>query len=242
MRINKYLALCGVASRRKVEDFIKNGLVKVNGTVITNLATDIDVVHDVVLVSGQKVTLPDDYVYYMLNKPKGYVTSMSDEAGRKTVMDLISDKNHRIYPVGRLDYDSEGMLILTNDGDLAYKLTHPSNYIEKKYIVKIEGTMVESELAVIRAGVVVDGEKYSKCSAKVLASQDKITRLEVIIHEGKNREIRKMFEAIGKNVIFLKRVQIGQLKLGGLSRGEYRKLQPHEVDMLLVSNKSKNED
>ncbi len=237
MRINKYLALCGVASRRKVEDFIKNGLVKVNGTVTTNLATDIDIKKDIVHVSGQKVKLPDDYVYYMLNKPKGYVCSMADEMGRKTVMDLVNDATHRVFPVGRLDYDSEGMLILTNDGDLAYKLTHPSSNIEKKYIVKIEGTMVESELAVIRAGVVVDGEKYSKCSCKVLSVQDKITRLEVVIHEGKNREIRKMFEAIGKNVIFLKRVQVGELKLGGLTRGTYRALKPYEIDMLLVARK-----
>ena len=238
MRINKYLALCGVASRRKVEEFIVNGLVKVNGTVTTNLATDIDVEKDIVLVSGTRVKLPDDYVYYMLNKPKGYVCSMSDEVGRKTVMDLIHDDKHRIFPVGRLDYDSEGMLILTNDGDVSYKLTHPSSHVDKKYIVKIEGTMVESELAVLRAGVVVDGERYSKCSVKVLSSQDKITRLEVVIHEGKNRQIRKMFEAIGKNVIFLKRVQIGCLKLGGLSRGEFRQLKPHEVDMLLSSPNS----
>ena len=238
MRINKYLALCGVASRRKVEEFVVNGLVKVNGQVVTNLATDINIKTDIVVVSGQKVTLPEDYVYYMLNKPKGYVCSLSDEAGRKTVVDLVKDAKHRIFPVGRLDYDSEGMLILTNDGDIAYKLTHPSSHVDKKYIVKIEGTMVESELAVLRAGVVVDGERYSKCSVKVLSTQEKITRLEVIIHEGKNRQIRKMFEAIGKNVIFLKRVQIGMLKLGGLSRGEYRSLKPHEVDMLLVAPKN----
>lgn len=240
MRINKYLALCGVASRRKVEEFIINGLVKVNGKVVTKLSTDIDVMHDIVLVSGVKVNLPQDYVYYMLNKPKGYVCSLSDEANRKTVMDLVKDDKHRIFPVGRLDYDSEGMLILTNDGDLSFKLTHPSSHVDKKYIVKIEGGMVESELAVIRAGVVVNGERYSKCSAKVLSSDDKTTRLEVIIHEGKNRQIRKMFDAIGKNVIFLKRVQIGSLKLGGLNRGEYRVLKPYEVDLLQTNPNGKD--
>lgn len=235
MRINKYLALCGVSSRRKVEEFIKKGFVKVNDEVVTNLATDINVEHDKVWVSGEQVSLPEDYVYYMLNKPKGYVCSLNDEVGRKTVIDLIHDTKHRVFPVGRLDYDSEGLLIITNDGDLAYKLTHPSNHVDKKYIVKIEGTMVESELAVLRAGV-VDGDRYGKCGVTLLSTQDKITRLEVVIHEGKNRQIRKMFDAIGKNVIFLKRVAVGKLKLGGLQRGEYRKLKPNEVDMLLVKS------
>ena len=234
MRINKYLALCGVASRRKVEDFIIKGQVKVNDQVVTDLSTDIDIKNDIVLVSGQKVTIAEDYVYYMLNKPKGYVCSVSDERGRKTVLDLVVDPKHRIFPVGRLDYHSEGMLILTNDGDIANRLTHPSNEVEKKYIVKIEGTMVESELAVLRAGVVIDGERFGKCNVTLTNTDGKISRLEVVLHEGRNREIRRMFEAIGKNVIFLKRVSIGMLKLGGLARGEYRALKPHEIDLLLA--------
>lgn len=234
MRINKYLALCGVASRRKVEDFIVNGQVKVNNKLVTNLATDIDIKNDIVTVSGERVKLTEEYVYYMLNKPKGYVCSAEDNRGRKTVLDIVKDPNHRIFPVGRLDYDSEGMLILTNDGDLTQRLTHPSNEVEKKYIVKIEGNMVESELAVLRAGVVVDGERFGKCGVVLTNTDGKISRLEVTLKEGKNREIRRMFEAIGKNVIFLKRVSIGMLKLGGLSRGEYRALKPYEIDLLLA--------
>lgn len=234
MRINKYLALCGVASRRKVEDFVINGLVKVNNKVVTNLATDIDIKNDIVTVSGERVKLTEEYVYYMLNKPKGYVCSAEDNRGRKTVLDIVKDPNHRIFPVGRLDYDSEGMLILTNDGDLTQRLTHPSNEVEKKYIVKIEGSMVESELAVLRAGVVIDGERFGKCVVVLTNTDGKISRLEVTLKEGKNREIRRMFEAIGKNVIFLKRVSIGMLKLGGLTRGEYRTLKPFEIDMLLA--------
>lgn len=234
MRINKYLALCGVASRRKVEDFVINGLVKVNNKVVTNLATDIDIKNDVVTVSGERVKLTEEYVYYMLNKPKGYVCSAEDNRGRKTVLDIVKDPNHRIFPVGRLDYDSEGMLILTNDGDLTQRLTHPSNEVEKKYIVKIEGSMVESELAVLRAGVVIDGERFGKCDVVLTNTDGKISRLEVTLKEGKNREIRRMFEAIGKNVIFLKRVSIGMLKLGGLTRGEFRTLKPFEIDMLLA--------
>lgn len=234
MRINKYLALCGVASRRKVEDFVINGLVKVNNKVVTNLATDIDIKNDIVTVSGERVKLTEEYVYYMLNKPKGYVCSAEDNRGRKTVLDIVKDPNHRIFPVGRLDYDSEGMLILTNDGDLTQRLTHPSNEVEKKYIVKIEGSMVESELAVLRAGVVIDGERFCKCDVVLTNTDGKISRLEVTLKEGKNREIRRMFEAIGKNVIFLKRVSIGMLKLGGLTRGEYRTLKPFEIDMLLA--------
>lgn len=234
MRINKYLALCGVASRRKVEDFVTNGLVKVNNKVVTNLATDIDIKNDIVTVSGERVKLTEEYVYYMLNKPKGYVCSAEDNRGRKTVLDIVKDPNHRIFPVGRLDYDSEGMLILTNDGDLTQRLTHPSNEVEKKYIVKIEGSMVESELAVLRAGVVIDGERFGKCDVVLTNTDGKISRLEVTLKEGKNREIRRMFEAIGKNVIFLKRVSIGMLKLGGLTRGEYRPLKPFEIDMLLA--------
>lgn len=234
MRINKYLALCGVASRRKVEEFIINEQVKVNNKIVTNLATDIDIKNDIVTVSGERVKLTEEYVYYMLNKPKGYVCSADDDRGRKTVLDIVKDYSHRIFPVGRLDYDSEGMLILTNDGDLTQRLTHPSNEVEKKYIVKVEGSIVESELAVLRAGVVIDGERFGKCNVTLTNTDGKISRLEVTLKEGKNREIRRMFDAIGKNVIFLKRVSIGCLKLGGLSRGEYRQLKPYEVDLLLA--------
>lgn len=232
MRINKFIASCGVASRRKAEQFITEGLVKVNNKVVTSLAFDIDETKDVVTLNDQKISLASEYVYYMLNKPKGYVTTMSDEKNRKSIIDLISNIDNRVYPVGRLDYESEGLLFLTNDGDLTHKLTHPKFGIQKKYIVKIEGPTKESELAVLRAGVVIDGVRYSKCKAELLSFENNISRIQITLTEGKNREIRKMFEAINREVIFLKRIEMAGIKLGGLKRGEIRKLSVYEVDWL----------
>ena len=232
MRINKFIASCGVASRRKAEQFITEGLVKVNNKVVTSLSFDIDETKDVVTLNDQKISLASEYVYYMLNKPKGYVTTMSDEKNRKSIIDLIGNINNRVYPVGRLDYESEGLLFLTNDGDLTHKLTHPKFGIQKKYIVKIEGPTKESELAVLRAGVVIDGVRYSKCKAELLSFENNISRIQITLTEGKNREIRKMFEAINREVIFLKRIEMAGIKLGGLKRGEIRKLSVYEVDWL----------
>lgn len=232
MRINKYIASCGVSSRRKAEEFIIQGLVKVNGTTISDLAYNVDENKDVVTLSGQKINLPTDLVYYMLNKPKGYVTTLSDEKDRKSIQDLISTIDKRIYPVGRLDYESEGLLLLTNDGELTFKLTHPKFEVAKKYIVKIEGPTKESELAVLRKGVVVDGVRYSSCKAELLEFANNISRIEITLTEGKNREIRNMFKAIGREVIFLKRIEMAGIKLGGLKRGEMRKLKDYEVDHL----------
>ena len=269
MRINRYLAECGVASRRKAEELVLAGRVSVNKKVVTSLATDIDD-KDVVYVDGKKVVRVTHYDYIMLNKPKGCVTSVDDEADnksgvpqrkedpsgraseqgkdkpapaqkpahadrkRRTVMDYLSDewKGKRLYPVGRLDYDSEGLLLLTNDGELTYKLTHPSSEIAKTYIVRIEGSIEESDLAALRKGVKVDGVKYGKCKVKVTGVEEGSTRLEVVIFEGKNREIRRMFEAVEKNVTLLKRVAIGELRLGGLKRGGFRELSEGEVAYL----------
>lgn len=232
MRINKYIASCGVCSRRKAEEFITQKLVKVNGAIVTDLATNIDEKHDKVTINDVELVLPGEKVYYMLNKPRGYVTSLSDDRNRKSVADLISDLDKRVFPVGRLDYDTEGLLLLTNDGDLAYVLTHPKFEIAKTYIVKVEGEMKESEMAVLRAGVVVDGERFGKCKVVLTNYEDKISRLEVTLQEGKNREIRRMFGAIGKEVVFLKRVEEAGIKLGGLMRGEKRELKEREVEML----------
>lgn len=252
MRINKYLAQCGVASRRGAEEAVKAGRVKVNGKVVTELATDIDTQNDAVSVDGVRVKLPSDYTYIMLNKPKGCVCTASDEKDRRTVFDFV-DIDKRLFTVGRLDFDSEGLLLFTNNGELAQKLTHPSYEVSKTYIVKVEGEMLESELAVLRKGVTLDdGTKAANCKVKVKSEdtktenaertergirrivpvERKFTRLEMVIHEGKNREIRRMFEAIGKTVVFLKRVAIGDLRLGGLSRGEYRYLTEEEVAYL----------
>lgn len=230
MRINKYLAECGVASRRACDKLIEDGEVLVNGkpcTVGQNVEDG-----DSVTVSGRKVTLVKKYDYYILNKPKGYVCTVSDEKGRKTVMDLLPKNITRVVPVGRLDYNTEGLLILTNDGDLTLRLTHPRNEIPKTYQVKIEGTITESALAKLRAGVIVDGTYTKKCNLRIIEESKEETKLSITITEGRNRQVRKMFEAVGKEVVFLKRVKIGDLTLRGLDRGKCRKLSTEEVDYL----------
>ena len=233
MRINKYLASCGLDSRRKVENLILDGKIKVNGKVVKDLSTDVNESKDIVTYNDKQITLNDvKFKYFMLNKPKGYITTVSDQYGRKTVMDLITNIDTRVFPVGRLDYNTEGLLLLTNDGDLAERLTKPNYGIKKTYICVIEGKIKESELAMLRAGVVIDGQKLNKCKVKVLKEDKDTTRLEIVIDQGKNRQIRKMMEYIKKEVVFLKRVKIGELKLGGLSRGDYRELKDYEVNYL----------
>ena len=231
MRINRYLATCGVSSRRKAEELVTAGKVAINDKVVTDLATQVNEQTDKVTVNGELVSLAEQKVYYLLNKPKGYISSVTDPKGRKTIVDLI-DTTERIFPIGRLDYDTEGLIILTNDGDLAHKLMHPSHEIEKTYIANIQGPILESELAVLRAGVVIDGVRTAKAKVKKLKFEEGVSRIQITIHEGRNRQIRKMFEAIGKELLFLKRSAIGEIKLGGLSRMEYRKLTEAEVDYL----------
>ena len=233
MRINKYIASSGICSRRTAEELVTSGKVKINGKPVTALATDVDEENDTVTVDGQKISLVTKLIYIMLYKPKGCICSLSDEKGRKTVFDYLEDfQNKRIFPIGRLDYDTEGLLLLTNDGALSNKLTQPINEISKTYVAKIEGEIEESDLARLRNGVTVDGVKLRRCKIKVLDRNEKFTRLEITIYEGKNREIHKMFETVGKTVAFLKRIKIGNLKLGGLSRGAYRYLTPKEVAYL----------
>lgn len=230
MRINRFLAAAGVASRRECDKLIAEGKVKVNGKVA---ALGLEVKDsDEVFVDGRKVVIQKNE-YYILNKPKGYICSVSDDKGRKTVMDLMPANVGRIYPVGRLDYDSEGLLILTTDGDLAQKLTHPSNEIPKTYLVKIEGTLTEAALNPIRSGIEIDGYMTKKCKAHIVETNKAYTKVHITITEGKNREVRKMFAAIGKEVQLLKRIKVGDLTLRGLDRGAYRKLSKQEVEYLL---------
>lgn len=231
MRLNKFLAECGVCSRRKADEIIAEGRVTVNRKTVSEMGFDVDEKKDVVYLDGKKIVPVTHYEYIMFNKPKGCVTTMSDDKGRKTVYDFIG-REKRLVPVGRLDYDSEGLLLFTNDGELTYKLTHPSNEIPKTYVVKIEGEISESDMATLRKGVTVNGVKYSRCKVKFTGEENGLSRLEVVIFEGKNREIRRMFEAVEKNVVFLKRVAIGDLRLGGLSRGGFRELNEFEVDYL----------
>ena len=230
MRINKYIASSGVCSRRKADELIKQGKVKVNNKIVINLGDDITP-NDKVEVLGNVISINQNLVYFLLNKPKGVICSATDEKGRKTVLDIVKT-NERIYPIGRLDYDSEGLILLTNDGELSYKLTHPKMQISKTYVVKIKGDIKESELAVLRNGVKIENVKYNKCKIKVLSKDATNTKLEIVLTEGKNREIRKMFEFIGKEITLLKRTKIADLKLGSLDRGEYRPLKDFEIEYL----------
>ncbi len=230
MRLNKYLAASGVASRRESDKLINEGKVTVNGKK-ASLGADVNE-DDQIYVNGARVTIKKNE-YYILNKPKGYICSVSDEKGRKTVIDLMPVNVGRIYPVGRLDYDSEGLLILTTDGELAQHLTHPSNTVPKTYLVKIEGTITETALNPIRSGIEIDGYITKKCKAHIVETNKEYTKIHITLTEGKNREIRKMFGAIGKEVTLLKRIKIGELSLRGLDRGAYRKLNKQEIAYLM---------
>ena len=231
MRLNKFLAACGVASRRSCDELIKDGKVNVNGKV-AGLGLEVGE-GDEVTVNGNKVVLKKNE-YYILNKPKGYLSTVSDDKGRKTVMDLMPSSVGRIYPVGRLDYDSEGLLILTTDGELAQWLTHPSNEVPKTYLVKIEGTATEATLNPIRSGIEIEGGYVTKkCKAHIVETNKEYTKIHITITEGKNREIRKMFAAIGREVTLLKRIKVGELTLRGLDRGKWRKLNKQEVAYLM---------
>lgn len=232
VRINKYIAECGASSRRGAEELIKEKRVRINGKLVTDLSIQVNIDNDTVTLDNNKIEPSTNYVYIMLNKPKGCVATVKDDRGRKSVMDYVKLTDKRIFPIGRLDYDTEGLLLLTNDGDLSFRLTHPSNEIPKTYIVKIEGTVAESDLATLRKGIVLDDVKLNRCKIKLKEIKDNISKFEITIYEGKNRQIRKMFEAIGKNVIFLKRIKIGDLRLGGLARGGERFLNDFEIDYL----------
>lgn len=231
MRINKFLAECGVASRRACDKLIEDGKVKVNGRV-ASLGQEIDENNDNVICEGKKVARAKKFEYYVMNKPKGCVCTVKDDKGRKTVMDYLPKNTARIFPVGRLDYDSEGLLLFTNDGDFANRLTHPSSEVPKTYLVKTEGEVSDGAIAKLRAGVEIDGRVTNKCKIRVIESCKDYTKMHVTITEGRNREIRKMFETVGKNVDFLKRIKIGDLALHGLNRGEVRKLTPEEIEYL----------
>ena len=231
MRINKYLAECGVASRRNCDKLILEGLVTINGKVCS-LGAEVDENSDVVMVDGKKINSVKKYSYYMMNKPKGYVCTVKDDKDRKTVMDLLPPSVGRIFPIGRLDYDSEGLLLFTNDGDLCNRLLHPSNEIPKTYLVKIEGFLEDASLDKLRKGVIIDGVKTKKCNIRIVDETKTFTKYHVTVTEGRNREIRKMFLTQGKEVKFLKRIKIGDLRLGSLNRGDVRKLTNEEVDYL----------
>ena len=228
MRINKFLADKGIASRRHADEIIAAGRVTINGVVAT-LGANVEEVDEVALDGIVLETTEKKMEYYLMNKPKGVVCTVSDDRGRKTVIDLLPEGVGRVFPVGRLDYETEGLLILTNDGDLAYRLTHPMTEIPKTYMAKIEGTLTEKDLNPIRSGIELDGVMTKKCKAHIVETNKAYTKVHITITEGKNRQVRRMFEAIGRNVELLRRVSIGQLKLTGLDRGKTRPLTEQEV-------------
>ena len=231
MRLQKYLAECGVASRRHAEDMITQGLVQINGITVREMGLKVEE-GDEVRVRGDIVTPQAEKRFVLYYKPIGEVTTSSDPEGRPTVLDRFRDFPVRLYPVGRLDFDSEGLLLLTNDGDLTARLTHPSGEVNKSYIARVSLQLTDEELNRLRFGIMIDGRKTAKAGAKILKQESLFTDVLITIHEGRNRQIRHMVEALGHQVIRLKRVKYGPVELGALARGEWRELSAQEVSDL----------
>lgn len=232
IRLQKYLAECGIASRRKSEDLIAAGKVKVNGKT-ASIGDKVDPKRDKVTVSGKRVKAVNKSVYLMLNKPRGFITTMKDERDRKCVSELVEDVNVRVYPVGRLDRESEGLLLMTNDGDFANALTHPSKHVPKTYRVTIRPEITKEQITKFSNGIEIDGQMTLPADIKVIDAEENRTVVEVTIYEGRNRQIRKMFEALGIEVARLKRTKVGNLKLGMLKQGSYRELTASEIESLM---------
>jgi 23S rRNA pseudouridine2605 synthase len=234
-RLQKILAGAGVASRRKAEEMIAAGRVTVNGVVVRELGTKADAERDEICVDGKPVARAAAPVYLLLNKPKGYVTTASDPEGRPTVMDLVKDRRERLFPVGRLDYASEGLLLLTNDGEMAQLLTKAASHVPKTYLVKVSGNPGEKAIAKLRAGVTItldDGRRVKTAPAKVRLAEDRANPwYEVVLIEGKNRQIRRMFQAVGSLVEKIKRVKLGPISLD-VEAGKWRELRAEEVEEL----------
>lgn len=233
VRLQKMLADCGVASRRKSEELITAGSVKVNGK-IAQIGDKVDPYKDKVFVNGKRVTAAakPKHRYIMLHKPRGFITTMSDERGRRCVAELIKDIPERVYPVGRLDKDSEGMLLFTNDGEFANLITHPKKDIYKVYRVTIRPSITEEQIVTFETGMMLDGRKTAPAEVRVVKKEEGRTVLEIVLREGRNRQIRRMCEMLGLEVARLKRVAIGQVKLGMLKQGDWRDLTADEVKKL----------
>lgn len=229
MRLQKYIAHCGYCSRRKAEELIQEGRVKVNGNIVCKLGVSIDS-NDNVMVDDIVISKEEKKVYILLNKPCGYVTTAKDQFARLTVLDLLNDIPERIYPVGRLDYNTSGLLILTNDGEFAYKLTHPKHKMSKTYIARIKGMPEKSKLIKFEEGLVIDNKKTAPAKIKIISKDNNTTTVKITIHEGRNRQIRKMCEVIGHPVLELKRIAIGKLELNELEVGKWRYLSNIDMD------------
>lgn len=229
-RLQKYMAGCGIASRRKCEEIILSGRVKVNGLVVTELGNKIDRDLDTVLLDDKIIKQEENKVYIALNKPVGVLSSVSDDRGRKTIIDLVTIEE-RIFPIGRLDFDSSGLILLTNDGEIYNKVIHPRENIDKLYKLIINGILKKEDIEKLENGVDIGGYVTRPCKLKVL-NEGKDSCYEIIIHEGKNRQIRRMLESVGFKVFYLERLQIGEIHLGRLAIGNWRNLNYNEINYL----------
>ncbi len=229
--MQKFLSECGVASRRKSEELILAGKVRVNGRV-AGLGDKVDPVHDTVTVSGKRVIRKKQHTYLMLNKPRGFITTMQDEMDRKCVASLVENAPAKVFPVGRLDRDSEGLLLFTNDGDFANALTHPSKHVSKTYRVTVRPSVSESQLTALTQGVIIDDRKTAPAEVRVITAEENRVVLEIVLYEGRNRQIRKMCEEVGLEVARLRRTAVGSVKLGMLKTGDWRELTEDEVRKL----------
>lgn len=231
MRINKYIAQSGFCSRRKADELVANGNVKINGAVMREPGFDVTE-EDKVEVNGTLIGGQEKKVYFLLNKPVGYITTVTDDKERPTVMDLVSDIDERIFPVGRLDYNTSGMLLMTNDGDFAYRVSHPKHELTKTYRARVAGVLSNEKCARLRKGVDIGGFVTSRARVEIVKGLQRSTVVDISIHEGKNRQVRKMFKAVGNNVQELQRIAIGDIHLGRLKEGYYRKLTREEIEYL----------
>ena len=231
MRINKYIAAAGICSRRKADDLVANGNVSINGVPVKEAGAQVND-GDVVEVNGRVISAAHKNVYVVVNKPLGYITSMNDDRDRATVAELVGDIPERLFPVGRLDYNTTGLLIMTNDGQLANKLTHPRHKVYKTYVATVAGVISDTRLAKLRRGVDIGGFVTSPAKVTLIKQMPRYAVVEISIREGKNRQVRKMFAAVGNKVQALQRVAIGDIRLGRLKEGHYRKLRREEIEYL----------
>ena len=234
IRLQKFMADNGIASRRKCEEMIEQGLVKVNGTV-AHIGDKVDPKRDKVSVNGKRIAVQDKLRYIMLHKPRGFITTMQDEQGRKCVAELVGDIDTRVYPVGRLDRESEGLLLMTNDGAFSNAMTHPTNHVPKTYRVTIRPKITDEQINAFHNGIVIDGRMTAPAGLRVLEKTEGRVVCEVILYEGRNRQIRRMFEELGIEVARLKRVAVGSVKLGMLQPGKWRDLTEDEVRKLMLA-------
>ena len=234
VRLQKFLAESGVASRRKSEELIEQGKVKVNGK-LSMIGDKVDPKKDTITVNGKKIVKTKTFTYVVLHKPRGFITTMSDEMDRKCVAELIKDVPGRVYPVGRLDRDSEGMLLFTNDGAFANAMTHPTKHVPKTYRVTVRPSITEEQITALTQGVIIDDRKTAPAEVRVVTKEEGRVVLEIILYEGRNRQIRKMCEEVGLEVARLKRTAIGSIKLGMLKQGAWRNLTEDEVRKLMIA-------